>query len=419
MHVVVLGAGVIGVTSAYYLARDGHQVTVIDRQPAVALETSFANGGQISASHADPWPSPENLRRVLGWIGRRGAPIRLRPRLDPALLRWCRLFLGNCTTERARINTERMLRVALYSRDELAALHREHAFAYERTRRGILHVFRNPVTHAVARRQAALVRDLGCERREVSVEECVAIEPALAPVAGTLAGGFYCPEDESGDARAFTEELAEACRSLGATFRLGEAVARLRATGNRLAAVETDRGTLEPDAVVMALGSYGASLLRPLGLRLPVYPAKGYSVTLDAVPAGAAPSVSLIDDERKLVYSRLGDRLRVAGMAEFVGHDTTIDRFRAGLVRSEALALFPGLTSDGDPAFWAGLRPQTPDSVPVIGPTTRYENLWLNTGHGTLGWTMSCGSGRIIADLIGGRDPGVLLDGLTSARFGC
>jgi len=416
MHVVVLGAGIVGVTTAYALACHGHEVTVIERRGGVGEETSFANGGQISASHTDPWPSPAVLIKILKWIGRSDAPLKLKLTTDPRQYDWCLRFLANCTSARARINTERMLRVALYSREKLRETVLATKFDYDRRDNGMLHIFRNEQAYARALTQAAYVRSLGCEREAVSPERCVEIEPALTAVKGDLIGGFFCPQDESGDAYRFTVKLADVCKAMGVSFDFDVSVAALKAANGCVAAVETTSGTYRAEACVLASGCYSAAIVETLGLTLPVYPAKGYSATLPLANPETGPSVSLIDDEKKLVYSRLGDNLRIAGMADIGGYDLRIDDARARQVLSGAIGLLPGC---GDPLgveYWTGLRPQTSDSVPVIGRTP-FRNLYLNTGHGTLGWTMASGSAAIIADLVSGKTPDIDLAGLEMDRF--
>ncbi len=418
MTTLVLGAGVIGVTTAYYLARAGRPVMVVDRQPGPALETSFANGGQISACHTEPWATPATLPKVLKWLGRDDAPLKFRLKADPALWSWCLRFLVNCTPGRADANTERMLRVALYSRDRLDELIGETGITYDQLSKGIVHVYEDERELATAAMRAALMNRLGLERRVLDAAACAALEPALKAAVdrGMLCGGIHTPDDESGDAHAFTTALAERAREMGARFRYDTPIERLVVDGGRFAGVETPGGFIAAEAGVLALGSYSPLLLRPLGVRLPVYPAKGYSVTLPLQSPSSAPSVSLIQDERKLVYSRLGQRLRVAGTAEIAGYDTEMDDRRAGFILDAALQLFPGCGDPEEAEFWTGLRPKTPDSVPVLGPSG-IPGLFLNTGHGTLGWTMACGSGKITADLIAGGQSAIDLDGLTIRRF--
>lgn len=416
MKVAVLGAGVIGVTTAYFLARGGASVTVVDRQPGPALETSFANGGQISVNHATPWATPSTPLKALKWLGRSDAPLLIHPRWDPALAAWLIRFLANCTRRRLRANIERALRVALYSRGQLAELRTETGIEYDQLTLGILHIFRNPRDYAEALPGSSLMTQLGCERRIVSVDECVALEPALAWTRDRLVGGIFSPGDESGNAHTFTLRLAELCESLGVLFRWRQPVRRLLRSGHRIVGVETDGGGIDADAYVLAFGSWSPLLLKPLGMALPVYPGKGYSVTIPIGGHLGAPTLGLIDDEFKMVYSRLGGQLRIAGTAEFAGWDTSVTEARARFLLTKALELFPNCGDVEHAEFWAGLRPSTPDGVPVIG-RTGLDNLFLNTGHGTLGWTMACGSGRVVADLMLGRTPEISLDGLGIDRF--
>ncbi len=406
MRVIVLGAGVVGVASAWYLAADGHEVTVIDRQPSPAKETSFANGGQISVSHAEPWASPAVFGKILRWFGREDAPLLWRLRADPAQWAWGLRFLGQCTTARARANIGAIVRLGLSSREALGQLRRELALEYDHLERGILHFYTDPREFEHALPQAALMREFGCDRLPKTAAECLAIEPALTASRAAIVGGTYTPADESGDVRLFTEALAKKAAARGATFRFGEAIAGLNMQGGRVAGAQLASGeTLNADITVLALGSYSPLLVGPLGLRLPVYPAKGYSATL-SLPAGIdAPTVSLTDDGHKLVFSRLGQRLRVAGTAEFNGYDTALNSVRCAALLSRTRAIFPALDAVDQIEYWAGLRPATPGNVPLIGEAM--PGLMLNTGHGTLGWTLACGSARLLANLMAGRDPGL------------
>ncbi|MHA1597225.1 MAG: D-amino acid dehydrogenase [Alphaproteobacteria bacterium] len=417
--VLVLGAGVIGVTTAYYLARAGLRVTIIDRQDGPGLETSFANGGQIAASHAEPWASPASLSNIVKWLGRADAPLKFRLKADPVLWNWCIRFLANCTHARAARNIERTLRVALYSRNELIALRTETGIQYDRRSDGVLHFFGKPQEHQNALRHVETMRDHGLELRMLDADGCVIAEPALrhARQTGLLAGGILSPDDESGDAHAFTRALATHAAGLGVHFQYGCDIEKLTMENGRLSGIALAGGErLRADATVLALGSYSPLLVKPLGIRLPIYPAKGYSVTLPIVDPALAPKVSLTEDERKLVYSRLGGKLRIAGTAEIAGYDTSIDPARTEIMLSAARDMFPGACDLSDPQPWAGLRAKTPDSVPILGPTP-VEGLYLNTGHGTLGWTMACGSGRILADVISGKTPKLDTQGLDLERF--
>ena len=408
MKVLVLGAGVVGTTSAWYLARAGHQVTVVDRQPIAGNETSFANGGQISVSHAEPWANPHVLPRVLKWLGREDAPLLWRWRADPAQLSWGLRFLAVCLPGRTRHNIAATVALALYSRQRLQALRQELDLQYDHLERGILHIYTDKDDFAQATSAAKLMREFGLERTTVDVEQCLKIEPALSGAQQLLIGGDYTRTDESGDAHKFTQALAAHASQAGVNFRLNLTVDRITHASNQISGVEVHGSDgpeqLTADAYVVALGSYSPLLLKPLGISLPVYPAKGYSATLTLADESHAPSVSLTDDGRKIVFSRLGNRLRIAGTAEFNGYNTEINPVRCQALMQRTRELFPALQTTGEPQFWAGLRPATPSNLPYIGGT-RYANLWLNTGHGTLGWTMSCGSGAALADLISGQRP--------------
>jgi D-amino-acid dehydrogenase len=418
MTTLVLGAGVIGVTTAYYLAKAGHKVTVIERQPGAALETSFANGGQISASHTEPWATPATLPKIIKWLGRDNAPLKFRLKADPKLWSWCARFLMNCTHPRALINAERMLRIALYSRDQLSNLKKDTRIHYDQLNKGILHIYRDTGELAAASGRVQAMNDLGLERHALDTAACVALEPSLKAAAGNdlISGGIFTPGDESGDAHAFTTVLAELCIKMGVEFHYNSPIKRLIVKDGRFKGLETEANTFEADSCVVALGSYSPLVLKPLSINLPVYPAKGHSVTLPVLNSKEAPSVSLIQDELKLVYSRLGDRLRIAGMAEIAGYNTDVDEGRSQFILKSALALFPDCGTPELAEFWSGLRPQTPDSVPVLG-STKIDHLYLNTGHGTLGWTTACGSGKVLADLISGQKPEVDLNGLEINRF--
>ncbi len=418
MRVLVLGAGVVGTAAAWFLARAGHQVTVVDRREGAGLETSFANGGQVSPCHAEPWANPAVLPKIVRWLGRDDAPLLFRwNRWDPALWRWGLRFLANCSGRRAGINLERTLRIALYSRTVLQELRAELELEYDQRRLGILHIYRDRREFDHACHAAELMGRFGLPRRIRTAGECVGLEPALASAQPRLAGGIHTPDDESGDAHKFTAALAGHAARAGVGFRFGTAVQALLRDGDRVTGIATSAGAIAADATVLALGSWSPLLAEPAGLSLPVVPAKGYSITVPAADGTAAPFVSITDDEFKMVYSRLGGRLRVAGTAEMSGYDTTLNERRWTLIRDRARDLFPDAGDYGHAEPWTGLRPVTPDSVPLIGPT-RLKGLWLNTGHGTLGWTMSCGSGRLLADLMSGRQPDIDATGYGLDRFG-
>lgn len=404
MKVVVLGAGVVGVASAWFLARAGHEVVVIDRQLGAGLETSFANGGQISVSHAEPWANPHVLPKALKWLGREDAPLLFRLRWDPALFRWALRFLAECTPARTRANIRDIVAMALYSRQQLALLRQETGIQYDQLTRGILHFYTDENEFVAASQAATLMREFGCNRRSLTADECVAIEPSLTAARPLLVGGDYEAADESGDAHIFTRELAALAAAKGVSFRYGLTVDRIETEGGEVRAVIAGGERIMADAYLLACGSWSSTLLAPLGIRLPIYPAKGYSATLSLSDASVAPTVSLTDDGHKIVFSRLGQRLRIAGTAEFNGYNIELNAVRSAALMRRAAQLFPELQAVGEPEFWCGLRPATPSNVPLIG-RTRIPNLWVNSGHGTLGWTMACGSGATIADLISGRRP--------------
>jgi D-amino-acid dehydrogenase len=410
MNVLVLGAGVVGVTSAWYLAADGHAVTVVDRQPGAGLETSFANGGQISVSQAEPWANPEAPAKIVRWLGDESAPLLFRPMLSPRQWRWGLRFLYECLPGRTRDNTVQILRLAIYSGAQLKQLRDQSGVRYDHLERGILQLYFDAREFEVARARAELIRRGGVELLVKSAEQCVEIEPALAHSSVRPAGGTYAPGDESGDAHLFTRNLAEICARRGVTFCYDASVERIEADSERVRAVHVTRGgacvRMEADAVLVCLGVQSPFLLEPLGARLPVYPVKGYSVTIPVARPDLAPSVCITDETHKMAVTRLGDRLRVAGTAELNGYDTSVNEVRCGALLERARQLFPEAGDLDRAQKWAGLRPATPGNVPVIG-RTRLPNLFLNTGHGTLGWTLCAGSGRSIADIIGGRPPPV------------
>lgn len=415
MKVCVLGAGVTGVAAAWFLNKSGHEVTVLERQAAAGMETSFANGGQISVSHAEPWANPQAPLKVLKWLCREDAPLLFRLRADWRQWAWALRFLRECTPARTRHNIAQLVNLGLYSRATLQALRTETGLQYDQLTRGILHFYTSESEWQAAQTPAQVMRDLGCELDMKTADECVAIEPALAHARAQIVGGSMTPSDESGDAHKFTRGLAARCAGSGVRFRHGVTIAALDTTGagaTRTIAgvrVRNERGEVEviqADAYLICMGSWSPLLTRPLGIDLMIYPAKGYSVTMPVADAARAHTVSLTDDEYKLVFSRLGDRLRIAGTAELNGYGIELNAVRCNAILTRAQALFPGA---GDPAraeFWTGLRPATPSNLPYIGKT-RIANLYLNTGHGTLGWTHGSGSGKAVAEIIAGRQPEV------------
>jgi D-amino-acid dehydrogenase len=415
MEIVVIGAGVVGVTTAWQLACDGHRVSVLERREGPGLETSFANGGQISTSHALPWSSPAVPSQMLRWLGRADAPLKVRWRADREQMAWSLRFLRECLPSRHLRNAGHSLRLALFSRAELGRIREEAGIQNAHLEKGILCVFTDEKAFAHGRETAAFLADRDVRQEILLAEEVLRVEPSLQYAEG-IVGGIFSPDDQSGDAFLFTSQLAADAQRRGVTFYYDVGVRGLKREGSRVTGISTGKGLLKTDAVVLCAGSYSASLVAPLGIDLPVYPVKGYSVTLPIDNPEAAPEVSLTDEVRKIVISRLGDRLRAAGTAEITGHDTAMNDTRARAVLDGLLALFP---KAGDPQraeFWTGLRPMTPDGPPVIGATP-IENLYMNTGHGTLGWTMAAGSAKLLAEAVDGRTPSIDLEGLGLARY--
>jgi len=413
MKVIVLGAGIIGVSTAWHLLEEGHEVTVVDRQPEAALETSFANGAQISVCFCEPWANAGAPFKVAKWMLQADSPLLFRPRLDPHQWRWALSFLTQCTDAAFARNVEQLVALGRYSHDALKAVVGKTGIEYDRLERGILHFFSSAADYENGVKAAALMRDHGVDRRVLDRDAVLAVEPALKRFGG-IHGGTYTPSDESGDARVFTQKLAQLCAARGVKFLWEHDILGIDKAGARITGVQVrDRATLRTNTItadqyVAAAGSFTAPLLRPLGIWLNIYPAKGYSATLRLKRPEDASVVSLLDDTRKIAISRLGDHIRIAGTAEMAGYDTSIDSAKSRL-RCEALVrryeeLFPGVADTSQPNFWAGLRPSTPDNLPYIG-RSKIANLWLNAGHGTLGWTHGAGSGRALAELISGRRP--------------
>ncbi|MEK8048339.1 D-amino acid dehydrogenase [Ideonella margarita] len=415
MKVTVLGAGIIGISTAWYLAEEGHEVTVVDRQPDAALETSFANGAQISVSFCEPWANAGAPLKVAKWLLRDDSPLLFRPRLDPYQWRWGVKFLTQCTDAAFARNVQQLVALGAYSHGALKELVNTTGIEYNRLERGILHFFSSAADFESGAQAAELMREHGVDRRVLSRDEVLKVEPALAAFGSQIHGGTFTPSDESGDARVFTQELARKCAERGVRFLwehdiLGFETAGGQITQVRVADMRTgQRSQLQQDQVVAAMGSFTAPLLRPIGVDLDIYPAKGYSATLRLKRPEAASVVSLLDDTRKIAISRLGDHIRIAGTAEMAGYDTGLDSHTAQ-VRCAALVkryeeLFPGVADTSEPNYWTGLRPSTPTNIPYIGRANRIGNLWLNAGHGTLGWTHGAGSGKALAELMAGRQP--------------
>ena len=417
MRVVVLGAGVVGVASAYYLAEAGHEVVLIDRQPGPALETSFANAGEISPGYASPWAAPGIPLKAMRWLFMKHAPLILNPRVDMAMLRWIAAMLRNCTSARYALNKSRMVRLAEFSRDELIALRARLPLAYDQRSQGTLQLFRTQKQLDDSAGDIAVLEDYGVAYRLLGREGCVAAEPGLYAAQDRFVGGLRLPGDETGDCHLFTRQLAALLAAMGVELRYNLPIAGLEMREDRVNGVRTHAGLIRGDAYLVALGSHSPSILRPAGLSLPVYPVKGYSITLPVADAARAPVSTLLDESYKIAVTRLGNRIRVGGMAELSGFNAALPPQREATLRHSLGDLFPGGADMSAPShFWSGLRPMTPDSTPVIGATP-VPNLYLNTGHGTLGWTMACGSGRLIASLIGGERPPIDPAGLGIERY--
>ena len=416
MKVIVLGAGVLGVTSAWYLAKAGHEVTVIDRQEGPALETSFANAGEISPGYSSPWAAPGIPVKALKWMFQRHAPLVLQPRLDWQRLSWMARMLANCTSAAYAINKSRMVRLAEYSRDCLGELRAETGIEYDQRMQGTLQLFRKAEQMDAAGKDIEVLRADGVPFEVLDRAGCIAVEPGLAGAAERIAGGLRLPGDETGDCFKFTNRLAEMAEAAGVTFRWGVSIRHLRAEGGRITAVDTDQGLFTADRYVLALGPHSPQLVRHLGIKLPIYPLKGYSLTIDIEDESRAPVSTVMDETYKVAITRLGDRIRVGGLAEIAGYDLTLNPRRRATLAKSVGDLFGGSGDPDKALFWTGLRPMTPDGTPIVGATP-VPNLFLNTGHGTLGWTMSAGSGRLVADLISGRTPDIAADDLGYARY--
>lgn len=414
MKIIVLGAGIIGVSTAWHLLDQGHEVTVVDRQPDAAMEASFANGAQISVSFCEPWANAGAPLKVAKWLLRDDAPLLFRPKLDPHQWRWGLSFLGQCSDAAFERNVRQLVALGRYSHESLKRVVAATGIEYQRLERGILHFFSSAADFEAGAAAAELMRRYGVDRRVMGRDEVLQIEPSLAGFGAQIHGGTFTPSDESGDARVFTQQLAALCRARGATFLHETAVQRLLTAGGRISGVQLrslrhgGECTLQADQYVAAMGSATAPLLRPLGIWLNIYPAKGYSATLKLKRPQDASVVSLMDDTRKLAISRLGDQIRIAGTAELAGYDDSLDgptaRKRCAALVQRYEQLFPGVADTREPNFHAGLRPSTPTNLPYVG-RSRLPNLWLNAGHGTLGWTHGAGSGQALAELISGQRP--------------
>ena len=414
---IVLGAGVIGVTTAYYLARGGAEVRVLDRQREPGMETSFANAGELSYGMSSPWAAPGIPKKAVQWLFMRHRPLFIWPMVDPVMWDWGIRMLRNCNAESYRVNKSRMVRISNYSRDAMTDLLGETELAFDLREKGTLQLFRTEKQVKASKADQEVLAEFDSPYEVLDRDACIAVEPGLRHVAEKFVGGMRLTADRTGDCRMFTLALAEKATARGVSFRYGNTINGLIHDGDRITGVETDHGRETADAYVCAMGPYAPILLRGVGIRVPIYPIKGYSITLPVTDPDSAPQSTLMDETHKVAITRLGDRIRVAGQAEIIGYNRKLGRHATDTVRHVVSDLFPKGGDVGKAQGWTGLRPMTPDGTPVIGPT-RYRNLFLNTGHGTLGWTMACGSGRAVADAVLGRTPEISFDGLTAARYG-
>ncbi len=416
MKIAILGAGVIGTTAAYYLARDGHEVTIIERQSGPALETSFANAGEISPGYSAPWAGPGVPVKAIKWLLMHHSPLVIKPMLDTAMWRWGAAMLRNCTEARYAVNKSRMVRLAEYSRDCMKALREETGIRYDERALGTLQLFRTQKQLDGTAKDIEVLRQSGVPYELLDADGYVRHEPALAHVRHKFVGALRLPGDETGDCYKFTNELAGLCKLLGVDFRFGVNIEHLQSDGRRLSGVQTSAGPVVADRYLLALGSYSTHLLRPLGLHIPVYPVKGYSITVPITDPTMAPESTIMDETHKVAVTRLGDRIRVGGTAQLSGFDLDLVDARRRTLEFVLNDLFPHGGDVQQASFWTGLRPMTPDGTPIVGPTAS-SNLWLATGHGTLGWTMAAGTGRLLADWMAGRPPAISTEGLSIARY--
>jgi D-amino-acid dehydrogenase len=416
MKILILGSGVIGVATAHYLAEAGHEVTVVDRKPGPALETSFANAGEVSPGYASPWAGPGIPVKAIKWLLMRHGPLVIRPVVDPHMWSWVFRMLRNCTSARYAVNKARMVPIAEYSRDRLRELRAATGISYDERSQGTLQLFRAQAQLDHVGGDVEVLKKYDVPFEVLDPSGCIRAEPALAEVRGKFVGGLRLPGDETGDCKVFTDKLAAYAAARGVVFRFDTSSEGIEIDGGRISGVRTSAGILAADAYVAALGSYSPVLLRPLGISIPVYPIKGYSITVPITDAKGAPESTVMDETYKVAITRLGERIRVGGTAEISGYDLRLHASRRDTLEHSVGDLFPRGGDLSKATFWCGLRPMTPDGPPIIG-TTRYPNLYLNTGHGTLGWTMACGSGRVLADIISGRKPEIDVSALGPARY--
>lgn len=417
MRVIVLGAGVIGVTSAYYLAQQGHEVVLLDRQNGAALETSFANAGEISPGYATPWGAPGIPTKALRWLFMEHAPLIVRPQADPSMIPWLLQMLMNCSASAYATNKSRMVRLAEFSRDQLVELRGTLGIEYDHRSQGTLQLFRKQKQIDASAEDIEVLKSYGVPYEVLDRDGCVAVEPGLSQSRDNFIGGLRLPHDETGDCHIFTQKLAALLPSMGVDIRYNTEIEAVLQESGKISGVKTNNGIVTGDSYLVALASFSPKMMRPLGLKLPVYPVKGYSITLPIADADRAPSSTLLDESYKIAITRLGDRIRVGGMAELSGYKCELPARREKTLFHSLHDLFPGAAVEGaESNFWCGLRPMTPDSVPIVGET-KIPNLFLNTGHGTLGWTMACGSGALIASIMTGTETPIDPEGLSIARY--
>ncbi|WP_377705753.1 D-amino acid dehydrogenase [Pseudoduganella sp. UC29_71] len=413
MRIVILGSGVIGVTTAYYLAQAGHDVTVLDRQSASAQETSFANAGQISPGYASPWAAPGIPLKAMKWMLQRHAPLSITPDGTLFQLQWMWQMLQNCNAERYAVNKERMVRLAEYSRDCFKALRAATGIEYQGRQQGTTQLFRTQQQLDGAAKDIEVLKETGVPYELLTREQLVGAEPGLDK--DKLVGGLRLPNDETGDCQLFTTRLTAMAEELGVKFRYNTEIRSLVMDGGEIKGVITDTGLVHADSYVVAMGSYSTQLLQDI-VKIPVYPLKGYSITVPIVDAARAPASTILDETYKIAVTRFDDRIRVGGMAEIAGFNTQLNPRRRETLEMVVNDLFPGAGDTARASFWTGLRPMTPDGTPVVGRTA-VRNLFINTGHGTLGWTMSCGSAQLLADIISAKRPAILADDLSVSRY--
>ncbi|MEL0629324.1 D-amino acid dehydrogenase [Psychromonas aquatilis] len=418
MKVLILGSGVIGVTSAWYLAKSGHDVTVIDRQSTVANETSFANAGQISPGYSAPWAAPGIPIKAMKWLMQELAPLKISIKdLDTETMLWMTKLVANCNTKDYHRNKSRMMRVAEYSRDCLRAIREEININYDHRTQGTMQVFRTRTQVESAKKDIQVLTECGVEHKVLSAEDCLDYEPALKHTIHKIVGGLHLPNDETGDCHQFVTELAKDCERMGVKFVMNTSIEKLNKQGNEITGVATDKGEFKADTYLMALGSYSTHMLANVGIKVPVYPVKGYSLTLPIEDYSAAPESTVMDETYKVAITRLGDRIRVGGTAEIAAYNTTLLEKRRKNIEYSIAELFPHAGDLGKAEFWSGLRPMTPDGTPILGKTN-IDNLFLNTGHGTLGWTMSLGSAKFVSDVMNDQTPDIDSEGLSIDRYG-